>query len=244
MERLKKLIQDSEYCVAFTGAGVSTLSGIRDFRGPDGIYRQADIDADRLFSLPDFMRDPTYYYKHSADFIYNINAKHPGLVHTELARLEKLGIIKAVITQNIDMLHQRAGSTNVIEVHGSPARHHCLTCGMEYGFSDIAGLVHKGAVPFCTHCGGIIKPDIIFFGENLLASAIDRAIEEASSADLILILGSTLVVQPAASLPLYTRQNGGKIVIVNNGETPLDFMAAARYSDLEEVFQELSEWTP
>ena len=244
MERLKKMLGDARYCVAFTGAGISTLAGIRDFRGKNGIYRQADIDADRLFSLPDFMKDPTYYYSHSANFIYDVNAKIPGPVHTGLARLEKLGIIKTIITQNIDMLHQRAGSTNVIEVHGSPARHHCLTCGKEYSFEQIAALVKQGIVPYCEKCRGIIKPDIIFFGENLKADAIDYAIEEASRADLIFVLGSTLVVQPAASLPLYTRQNGGKLIIVNDGETPLDFMAAARYTDLAQVFGELADWQP
>jgi len=244
MEQLKKLLSESKYCVAFTGAGVSTLSGISDFRGKNGIYRRADIDADRLFSLPDFMRDPTYYYTHSADFIYDVDSKRPGPVHTGLARLEKLGVVKAIITQNIDMLHQRAGSRDVIEVHGSPALHHCLTCGKEYTFAEIAVQVKAGKVPYCDKCGGSIKPDIIFFGENLKASVIDRAIEESSRADLILVLGSTLVVQPAASLPLYTRQNGGKVVIVNDGETPLDDLAAARYTDLAEVFSALADWKP
>lgn len=244
MDRLKELLREAEYCVAFTGAGVSTLSGISDFRGKNGIYKRQDIDAAKLFDLGYFLRDPGYYYCHSRDFIYDLDAKQPGPVHTGLARLEKLGVIKAVITQNIDMLHQRAGSQTVIEVHGSPAWHHCLGCRREFSFAAIAEMVREETVPRCDRCGGIVKPDITFFGENLNETSLRQATDEAARADLILVLGSSLVVQPAASLPLYTRRNGGKIVIVNDGDTDMDDLAAVRYTDLATVFAALADWQP
>ncbi len=241
MERLKDQIKNARYCVAFTGAGISTLAGIRDFRGKNGIYKSSDIDADKIFSLSYFKKDPAYFYTHARDFIYDLDAKEPGLVHTELARLEQMGWIKAVITQNIDMLHQKAGSKNVIEIHGSPSCHHCLQCGKTYTYAEVAGMLDKVTVPHCDVCNGLIKPDIIFFEEMLDETAVDRATAEAAKADLLLILGSSLVVQPAASLPLYTRQNGGAIIIVNDSKTPLDYLAEARYGDLELVFNATAE---
>ena len=238
VDLLRDRLSSSRYAVAFTGAGISTLAGIQDFRGKNGFYRQSGIDADRIFSLPAFLQDPGYYYEHTRDFIYNLDEKQPGVVHTVLAELETAGIIKAVITQNIDLLHQKAGSHNVIELHGTPTIHRCLHCGKQYSFHEIASLVKKNIIPRCS-CGGIIKPDIIFFGENLNAEVIDRAISEASQADLLLIAGSSLVVQPAASLPYYTRENGGDLVIINDAPTPLDSLATLHFDDLAKVFNAL-----
>ncbi len=240
MERLKQLIDQSEYCVAFTGAGISTLSGISDFRGKDGFYKRNDIDPNKIFELNYFMSTPEYYYTKSKNFIYDVDQKEPNIVHKVLAKLEQEGKVKTVITQNIDMLHQKAGTKNIIEIHGTPALHHCLKCGEEYTYDEIVEIIAKEPVPYCRKCGGLVKPDIIFFGEMLDETAINRAVEESSKADLMLILGSSLVVQPAASLPLYTKRNGGKFVIVNNEPTPLDYMAEKRYDDLREVFEELS----
>ena len=237
MQAFIKELQESQYCVVFTGAGVSTLSGIRDFRGKNGIYK--DYDADKIFDIDYFRRDPSYYYKHSKNFIYNLDSKEPSLVHNECARLEKLGIVKALITQNIDLLHQKAGSQKVIEVHGSPKIHHCLQCKAIYPFETIAEIVKQDQVPHCKKCDGIIKPDITFFGESLPEDAVSDAIEEASKADLMVILGSSLVVQPAASFPLYSLRNGGKLAIINDGYTPLDSRAAYRFQDLETVFKEI-----
>ena len=241
MEHLCTLIKESSFCVAFTGAGVSTLSGIADFRGRKGLYRRKDIDADRIFEITYFKRDPAYYYLKSKDFIYNLSEKTPSIVHTELARMEELGYVKAVITQNIDLLHQKAGSKRVIEVHGTPEVHRCLSCGKTWSFEEIARTVQQDIVPFCDECGGIIKPDITFFGESLPPDAVEEAVELSTRADLMLVLGSSLVVQPAASFPIYTLQNGGKIVIVNYMETPLDGSAELICDDLEEVFTRLSE---
>ncbi|OGV36796.1 MAG: NAD-dependent deacetylase [Lentisphaerae bacterium GWF2_45_14] len=239
MERLLKAIKESKHLVALTGAGISTLSGVSDFRGKNGLYKQNSIEADNIFSLSYFLKDPSYYYLKTKDFIYNVHEKIPCVVHRVLAELERKNILKSVITQNIDMLHQKAGSRNVIEIHGSPAVHKCLRCAKSFPYDEIRTILEEGKIPHCPDCGGIIKPEIIFFGENLNERALSNAVSEALKADLMLVLGSTLVVQPAASLPLYTIKNSGRIVIINNMETPLDDMALLRYSDLEKSFNYL-----
>jgi NAD-dependent deacetylase len=239
VERLITAIRNAEHCVIFTGAGVSTLSGIRDFRGKSGIYNE--YDADRLFSIDYFRQDPSYYYTHARNFIYDLDEKHPSLVHIECARLEQQGCVKALITQNIDLLHQKAGSKKVIEIHGSPMYHTCLQCHTQFTFAEISTIVRQGKVPSCEKCGGVVKPNITFFGEMLDMMALDEAIAESRRADLMLILGSSLVVQPAASLPVYTLDCGGQLIIINDMETPLDRYATLRYDSLERVFEYLRQ---
>ncbi|MCD4822758.1 MAG: NAD-dependent protein deacylase [Methanococcoides sp.] len=239
MKELFSLLENSSYCVVLTGAGVSTFSGIPDFRGSSGIYNE--FDADLIFSIEHFKKEPSYFYGHSKDLIYDLEHRQPSIVHRVLSELERRGIIKTIITQNIDMLHQKAGSKNVIEVHGSPQEHSCLACGKKYTYEYAAILLRTEEVPTCDECGGLIKPDIIFYGEMLKQDVIEKAIEESSKADLLLVLGSTLVVQPAASLPLYTIENGGNLVIVNNMKTPLDGYAIGLYKDLGDVFISIAE---
>ncbi|HEB11861.1 MAG TPA: NAD-dependent deacetylase [Spirochaetales bacterium] len=234
MDRFIKALNESQYCVVFTGAGVSTLSGIQDFRGEKGLYKK--VDAEKIFDLSYFHQDPSYYYRNSKNFIYDLEEKEPNIIHQEIARLEKNGVVKAVITQNIDLLHRKAGSVKVIEVHGSPEVHKCLKCGRNFTFREISRVVQSDELPTCDSCGGIIKPEITFFGELLPAGALEEAVTESSRADLIVVLGSSLVVQPAASFPLYTLENGGQMVIVNNMATPLDSRAFLRYQDLYTLF--------
>lgn len=238
MSELAKLIEKADSTAVFTGAGVSTLCGIPDFRGPQGIYRH--LDADRIFGLEQFRRDPSFYYRHAKDFIYTLQDRRPGLVHKVCAELETRGVVRGVITQNIDMLHQKAGSVNVIELHGTPATHSCLACGRQTLFGQVAPVVQAGQVPSCDGCGGVVKPDITFFGEMLPAGALEGAFALAGSVDLILVLGSSLVVQPAASVPLATLEAGGQLAIVNLGATPLDSHAAGRWDDLESEFKVLA----
>ena len=239
MQDLIDFIHDAEYLVVFTGAGVSTLSGIRDFRGKNGIYR--DVDADRIFDIGYFRRDPAYFYSHSRELIYDLQDKQPSLVHLECARLEKLGRVRALITQNIDLLHEKAGSRHVIGLHGTPSVHRCLECGKTFSFEWTAAIVRRGEVPYCGNCAGLVKPDITFFGEYLDESALYWAMEESSKADAMLVLGSSLIVYPAASMPLYTLQGGGRLAIINQGETPHDALACCRYDDLEACFQAIAE---
>ena len=240
IEALYKKITESRYCTAFTGAGVSTLSGIRDFRGKDGLYN--DVDAEKIFDISYFAKDPSFYYKASASLIYNIDEKKPSIVHNVLAELEKRGFLKALITQNIDLLHERAGSTHVIEVHGSPKIHHCLHCpGVNMSFDEVVVIVQSGGLPKCPKCERVLKPTITFFGESLPMDALNEAVEEASKSDLMLVLGTSLTVYPAASMPQYTLARGGEIIIVNNEPTPLHDRAVLSYDDLGAVFESLNE---
>jgi NAD-dependent deacetylase len=236
-------IKNARHCVALTGAGVSTLSGIRDFRGKNGLYRE--MDAEKIFDIDYFMEDPSFYYEHARSFIYGLDEKDASIVHTVLGDLERRGFLKALITQNIDLLHQKGGSVRVIEIHGSPQVHYCLRCaGVRMPFAEAAVAVRKGAMPRCPRCGRVLKPAITFFGESLPADALRDATAEAQEADLMLVLGTSLTVYPAASIPEYTLRRGGRIAIVNNMSTPLDGRAAWHFENLEEVFTGLSELLP
>ena len=238
IEELFEKITRSRHCTALTGAGVSTLSGIRDFRGKNGLYN--DMDAEKIFDIGYFEKDPSYYYKAASSFIYDIDLKEPSVVHSVLAELEKRGFLKALITQNIDLLHEKAGSSHVIEIHGSPKIHYCLRCaGIRMTFEEAAAIVHSGKLPLCPKCGRVLKPAITFFGEGLPAEALKEAVSESQESDLMLVLGTSLTVFPAASMPQYTLRNGGEIVIVNNMPTPLDSHAILHFDDLGIVFEGL-----
>ena len=224
------MIREARSVLVFTGAGVSTLCGIPDFRGPDGLHQR--VDADRIFALDGFLEDPSFYYRHARDFIYAMGDVEPGPAHRLCAALERQGLIAGVVTQNIDMLHQRAGSRNVVELHGSPERHVCLRCGATEDFATVAPLVRDGVMPRCPGCDEVLKPAITFFGEMLPEGALETAGAWAAAADLVLVLGSSLVVQPAASVPLLTVRAGGRLAIVNRDPTPLDGLADWRADDL------------
>jgi len=237
INNLWEMIHASSHCIAFTGAGISTLSGIRDFRGKNGLYNT--VDASRMFDIDVFYQDPSVYYGMAKDFIYNLNDKEPSVVHRVLAALERQNLMHAVITQNIDLLHQKAGSTNVIELHGSPSVHYCPACGYKTDFESVAFKVRAGELPRCPECAGVLKPEIVFFGENLPATAFRQATQEAESADLMLVLGSSLVVYPAASMPEITDRSGGKLVIVNDQPTGMDGRSFMHFTDLGDTFGKL-----
>jgi NAD-dependent deacetylase len=245
-DKIKKLIgkiSAAKRCVAFTGAGVSTLSGIQDFRGKNGLYVTNHEMYQKMFDIDWFESDPSFYYRAAKDFIYGLDEKRPSIVHKVLANLEARGELKALITQNIDLLHQKAGSVKVIEVHGSPVVHYCMRCaGVRVGFEDAVAAVKSGDLPRCPKCDRVLKPAITFFGEAPPADALSKAVDEAQSADLMLVLGSSLTVNPAASLPRLVLSHGGELVIVNDMETYLDGYASLRFDDLAEVFDELALW--
>ena len=240
INKLFTLIKEAKYPVALTGAGVSTLSGIRDFRGKNGLYNE--MDAEKIFDIGYFEKDPSLYYNQAGSFIYNIDEKEPSIVHNVLGELEKRGLLRALITQNIDLLHQKGGSKNVIEIHGSPEVHYCMRCpGIRVSFEEAAAVVRRGEMPKCPKCGRVLKPAITFFGESLPANALRQATIESQKADLMLILGTSLTVYPAASMPEHTLRGGGNIVIVNNMPTPLDKRAVLLFEELETVFEGLTE---
>lgn len=238
--RLQAMMQEAKHMVALTGAGISTLAGIPDFRGPKGLYQKPG--AERIFDIDWFRRDPSIYYEACRDMIYGLENHTPGPVHTVLARLEQLGRLKAIITQNIDLLHQKAGSRKVIEVHGTPALHHCYGCGKEATYDQICALLKDATVARCEACGAAYKPDITFFGEMLPEGALEAAIAQARRADLLLVLGTSLTVHPVAALPNETARAGGKIVIVNAQPTPLDGLAQFRLPDLAAFAEVVGTW--
>ena len=243
MNELDRKLLDSKYCVVFTGAGISTLSGIPDFRSPDGVYSKQfeGYDVEDILSIDLFLQRPELYYKWAKPFIYELDRYRPNVVHRVIAELEARGIVKMTYTQNIDLLHERAGSKKLGELHGSPAVHECLKCGKTFEYAEIAATVNRGEVPKCPLCGGIVKPRIVFYGESLDGELLDRAEADLRRADLLLVLGSSLTVNPAAALPRITLASGGEVVIVNRQPTFLDRCAALRYDDLETVFGELEK---
>ena len=196
MQRILDAIASSRCTVALTGAGVSTLCGIPDFRGPGGLYSQPD--AERIFDIDWFDRDPSIYYSACRSIVYDTALVEPGPVHKALKLLEDRGLLAGIATQNIDMLHQKAGSTNVWEVHGSPRLHHCRLCSREATLREILALL-KGRpddyVPRCPVCGGAFKPDITFFGESLPERALGEATSLALRADVMLVLGTFVNVE-------------------------------------------------
>lgn len=230
MTELIEALKSAKKVGVLTGAGVSTLCGIPDFRGPQGLYRQPD--AERIFDIDWFDRDPSVYYRGCRELVYGLGDFQPGPVHTALVRLERAGRLAGIATQNIDMLHQKAGSSRVYEVHGSGLHHHCRLCGDEKSFAEICTMLETCEVPRCS-CGGVYKPDITFFGEALPEVAFTRSQELAIQAQVLLVLGTSLTVFPAAGLPRLTLQAGGKVFIVNGQPTALDDYAAARYDDLK-----------
>ena len=235
MNALSEALQGARRIVFFGGAGVSTESGIPDFRSVDGLYHQKfDYPPETIISHSFFLKNPEYFYRFYREKMLPLGFE-PNVTHRVLARLEQEGHLAAVVTQNIDGLHQKAGSRCVYELHGSVHRNYCQHCGKFY---DAQYMKSCHGVPRCT-CGGIIKPDIVFFGEALPADVLEDAEEEAAQADLMLVLGSSLTVYPAAALPEVTVRCGGKLAVINASPTHLDDAAVWRGSDLVEAFTAL-----
>jgi NAD-dependent deacetylase len=224
--RLAELVRDRQPCVVLTGAGVSTESGVPDFRSPTGLWAQ--FDPLEYGSIDAFRRDPEKVWCFYAPRFSMLTEAEPNDAHLALARLERAGLVRAVVTQNIDLLHSRAGSREVVEVHGSIRTSTCPPCGARYELPRVLALLEDAAPPACPECGAILKPDIVFFGELLPARAIDRAFELAREARLLLVVGSALEVHPVAGLPLETLDAGGAVAIVNLGPTPFDSRAELR----------------
>lgn len=214
-EQLQTLLDESKHAVFFGGAGVSTESGIPDFRSTDGIYNQQyDYPPETILSHRFFERHTEEFYKFYRAKMLCPSAK-PNAAHKKLAQLEKAGKLTAVITQNIDGLHQAAGSRNVFELHGSVLRNYCRACGKFY---DLDFMLNSQGIPRCS-CGGVIKPDVVLYEESLNGDTIERSVRALMQAELLIIGGTSLAVYPAAGLVNYCR---GKIVVINRTPTPLD----------------------
>ena len=223
LERLAEIVRDNQPCVVLTGAGVSTESGIPDFRSPTGIWAQ--FDPLEYGSIKAFRADPARVWSFYAPRFSMLTEAEPNDAHRALAELERREFVRAVVTQNIDLLHERAGSRDVVEVHGSIRSASCHGCGTSVPLAEVLTLL---PVPPCPACGAVLKPDVVFFGELLPEDAIDRAVELARSAGVLLVVGSSLEVYPVAGLPDETLAAGGRLAFVNRGPTPFDRRADVR----------------
>jgi NAD-dependent deacetylase len=220
------LIRKSSRIVALSGAGISTEAGIPDFRGPGGMWEDPNLL--NQLSVSGFNGNPEGFYRASVKLFSNIARAEPTPAHRLLVRLEQLGRVKAVVTQNIDGLHRAAGSTIVHELHGSYRTGHCVRCRKAYGMAAFYSDIENGRlkVPLCTNCAAPIKPDVVLFEELLPVDAWQRSVDAVEKCDLMLVLGSSLVVYPAAELPLIAVSNKAALVIVNMEATDFDRMAA------------------
>src|SRR5712691_315996 len=221
VERLVDLVGAHRPCVVLTGAGISTESGIPDFRSPTGVWAQ--YDPMEYATIDAFLEHPVKVWGFYGKRLAALDAAQPNDGHRALAELEDRGWVRAVITQNIDRLHERAGSRALVEVHGSIRTSSCLACGTVVPFAEVVELL---PVPACPACGRILKPDVVMFGELLPEAAIARATQLAAAAGVLLVVGSSLEVYPVAGLPLETLAAGGSLAIVNRGSTTFDSRAA------------------
>ena len=220
VQQLQKKINAAHRIVFFGGAGVSTESGIPDFRSQDGLYHQQyDVPPETILSRTYFDRHPAEFYRFYRNKMICLTAK-PNAAHKKLAELEQAGRLLAVVTQNIDGLHQMAGSRNVLELHGSVPRNICRSCGAVY---DAEWVMMTNGIPHCDKCGGMVKPDVVLYEESLSEDVLTRSISAIASADLLIVGGTSLVVYPAAGLLRYFQ--GDSLVLINRDATQMDKMA-------------------
>jgi len=230
-------VRASRRAVALTGAGISTAAGIPDFRGPKGIYAAGRYDPMTVFDIERFRADPQPFFDFTRDFLALLEQAQPTFAHRFLARWEKEGGFLAVVTQNIDMLHEKAGSRRVIAIHGDYSRSRCQGCDKLWDYRKMAHKVKEEEVPRCG-CGCVIKPEVVFFGEAV--RDLELAHEAVSACDLLLVMGSSLQVYPAAALPEYA---AGPTVVINRGATGLS-PAPGRFfvdADVQEYAHRLAE---
>ena len=215
----RQWVDSSRNIVFFGGAGVSTESGIPDFRSVDGLYNQKfEYPPEQIISHSFYKRDPEYFFRFYREKMLPLGFE-PNVTHRVLAHWEKLGKLSAVITQNIDGLHQKAGSRNVLELHGSVLRNYCVRCGK---FHSAEFVRDAAGVPRCA-CGGIVKPDVVLYEESLNQDVLERSVEALAQADMVIVAGTSLTVYPAAGLIRYYQ--GNRLVLINRDETPYDSYA-------------------
>jgi NAD-dependent deacetylase len=228
-QRLAELIGRARSVVALTGAGISVPSGIPDFRTP-GIGLWEKVDPMEVAHIDAFREDPVRFWSFYGQRFATLGDKLPNGAHRALVALEQRGLLDAVITQNIDMLHRTAGTRELIEMHGSIASCSCLSCGASVPVDEVRDRLEcaQDGVPRCEDCARALKPDVVLFGELLSAPSLERARELCEGADVLLCVGSSLEVHPVAGLPQITRASGGRIAILTQGPTPLDELADIR----------------
>lgn len=238
------LFDTADKIVALTGAGISTLSGIPDFRGKNGFYTDGNtwngIRKEELLDIDFFREEPELFYRFAGEFLYPMLQRTPSIAHETLSLMQQKSLCHALYTQNIDCLHTKAGS-RTFELHGSLDSHSCTRCNDHAPLQQVLDQVAAGKVPKCT-CGGTLRPDFVFYGECLNEELLEQAFHDFETADLVLIMGSSMTVPPVATLPKATRLNGGQLVIVNAQRTQYDQYAACCFRDIATFCHELQQF--
>jgi NAD-dependent deacetylase len=224
IERAAAALSAGRRNVALTGAGMSTESGLPDFRSADGLW--AGVDPARVASLSAFRRDPTAFYEFYRTRLSSLAGAVPNAGHRALARLEAMGMLRLIVTQNVDGLHQQAGSRDIVEVHGNLRECRCAGCGAVRPIREMTHRLDAGAIPRCDACGELVRPNVVLFEELLPVAAYERAEAACRDCDALLVVGSSLEVYPVAGLPELAVQSGARLVIVNRDPTPSDSLAA------------------
>lgn len=226
LESIYSGIKDSEYVVAFTGAGISAECGIPTYRGTDGLWKK--YDPSLYANINYFLQDPSYYWNFFREVRYPLLKKaKPSKGHQALAEMEAFGNLRTVITQNIDGLHQEAGSSSVIELHGTTKVIFCMNCSQEYSMEEAYALLKDRCPPLCTECQGNLRPAVVFFGEALDPQVLRAAFQEMERCDFLLVVGSSLVVHPAAEIPAALKQKEAFLAVINKERTAMDHLADA-----------------
>lgn len=237
-----EMIGKARSVVLLSGAGLSTNAGIPDFRGPQGLYRKANIsNPESIFDISYFERDPSLFYSFHKEFLDSLDTVLPTFGHRFFAALEEAEKLDGIITQNIDSLHQKAGSRKVYEIHGGIWDSYCRKCGKKFSLETMKAKMKEEKIPHCDKCGGVIKPDIVFFGE--MVKHLGKCQQLASSADLLFVVGSSLAVTPAAMLPSMCR---GRLAVVNKGDISRSYLSRDRIDllaeeDIDDFFGEVAK---
>jgi len=232
-------LRNAKFAIALTGAGVSVASGIPDFRSSNGLFSKISQET---FEIEFFNSEPDKYYKIAKEYIHTLADKTPNVTHKMLAELEKKGLLKTIITQNIDGLHQKAGAKNVIEFHGNVTSFYCTRCGDKYTRTQIDKKIDAAGVPKCDKCGSLIRPGIVFYGDMIPQDVLTASQEMCSKCDLFIAMGTSLVVNPAAGLTQSAYYNGAKVIIITKGYTPYDKTAHHKFDvDLEQFSKSVIE---
>ena len=219
-----ELIKQAKYLVCLTGSGISAESGIPTFRGKDGLWKK--YKAEELATYEAFINNPELVWDWYRWRMNIIKKAHPNKGHLTLAKWEEKGLLKTIITQNVDGLHQRAGNSSIIELHGNIWRGRCIECGYKIYFKDVP----KEKLPRCPRCDNLLRPDVVWFGEPLDTLSLNKAYQEALKADVFLVVGTSGLVYPAAHIPMYAKENGAKIIEINPGKTILTEMVDVKIS--------------
>ena len=239
-------IAKAKKVTVLTGAGVSTLSGIADFRGENGFYSNGDflygVKKEKIFDIDFFHERPEVFFHYAKEYLYPMLDKSPSIAHLALAKMQQKGLCGTIYTQNIDALHTKADGKKIVELHGTLTEHYCTLCHTYYETDFVRQIAEKNEIPRCRKCYSLIKPEVVFFGEGLDEEDLAKAFHDCRTSDLVLVLGSSLTVYPVAGLPGEAKVHDKKLVIVNAQKTSYDNKADFLFDDIAEFSRNMQEY--